>query len=185
MVSSTAHGQFRMLVEQLPLIRVLTEHLHGGGHLVSGGVRPCQQQAAREHAQFGGIEAIPVILGANQIGEQIISQAVPTLGDHVVDVVVELPPRAHHDGLEFADVDGEAERFEDVVGPQRKLLPVLAGRAEQRADDRDGVGARKIRDDVAAARASNLIDETVHHVDHGVVQGRDRSGGERLGTQTP
>ena len=31
-------------------------------------VRPRQQQAARKHAQFGGVEAVAVVLGANQLG---------------------------------------------------------------------------------------------------------------------
>jgi hypothetical protein len=35
---------------------------------------------------------------------------------------------------------GEAEGFEDVVGPESELLPVFAGRAKQGADDGDGVG---------------------------------------------
>ena len=174
-----------MLLEQLPLVGVLAEHLHGGGHLVSGGVRSRQQQATGEHPQFGGIEPIPVVLGANEVGEQIVSQGVPAMGDHIVDVVVELPPRPHDGGLDFANVGGEAEGLEDVVGPRRELLPVFAGRAEQRADDRDGVRAREVGDDVAASVVGDPIDEIGHHVDHGVVQARNRSGGERLGAQTP
>ena len=151
-----AHRQFGVLLEQLPLLRVLAQHVHRGGHLVAGGVGARQQQAAGEHAQFGGVEAIAVVLGANQVGEQVVGQAVPAPGDHVVDVVVELAPRAHDDRLDFAEIDGEAEGLEDVVGPERELLPVLAGRAEQRADDRDGVGARDVGDDVAAARVGDL-----------------------------
>src|ERR1700738_3664059 len=57
----------------------------------------------------------------------------------IVSSVVELPPRAHD--LRFiGDIESEAEGFEDVVRPQGKLLPVLAWRTEQRADDRDRVG---------------------------------------------
>ena len=75
------------------------------------------------------------------------------------------------------------EGFEDVVRPQGELLPILAGRAEQRADDRDGVGAREVGDDVAAARVGDPIDQLVHHLDHGVVQAQGRSGCECLGRQ--
>ena len=109
---------------------MLAEHLHGCGHLVAGGVCPREQQAACKHAQFFGIESIPVILGADQVGEQIIGQAVPATGDHVVDVVVELSPCPHDGGLELPDVGGEAEGFEDVVSPRREPLPVFAGRTE-------------------------------------------------------
>ena len=70
---------------------MLAQHLHRGGHLIAGGVRPRQQQAARQHAQFGGAEAIAVVLGANQVGKQVVGEAVSPAGDHVVDVVVELP----------------------------------------------------------------------------------------------
>jgi hypothetical protein len=130
MVSSTAHGQFGVFLEQLPLLGVLAQDVHRGGHLVRCRVRTRQQQASREHPQFGGVEAIAVILSANQVGKQVVSQAVPAPGDHLVDVVVELPPRAHDDRLDFAEIDSEAESFEDVVGPPEELLPVLAGCAE-------------------------------------------------------
>ena len=79
-----------------------------------------------------------------------------------------------------------AERLnalKDVVGPRREPLPVFAGCAEQRADDRDGVGARDVGDDVTVAAVGDLVDQIVHHVDHGVVQARNRSRGERLGAQ--
>lgn len=33
----------------------------------------------------------------------------------------------------------------------------------------DGVRSRDVGDDVTAARAGDLIDQLVHHVDHGVV----------------
>ena len=106
------------------------------------------------------------------------------MGDHVVDVVVELAPGPHDGGLERADVGGEAERLEDVVGPRREPLPVFARRAEQCADDRDRVGPREVGDDVTVALVGDLVDQTAHHVDHGVVQARNRSRGERLGAQT-
>ena len=170
--------------EQLPLIGVLAEHLHRRGHLIAGGVRSRQQQAAREHPQFGGIEAVPVVLGADQVGEQVIGQGVPAMGDHVVDVVVEFAPGPHDGGLELSNVGGEGEGFEDVVRPRRELLPVFAGRAEQRADDGDGVGPREVGDDVTAPGIDDLVDEIVHHADHRLMQARNRSGGERLGTQT-
>jgi hypothetical protein len=46
---------------------VLAEHLHRSGDLIAGGVCSREQQPAGEHPQFGGIEAISVILGADQV----------------------------------------------------------------------------------------------------------------------
>lgn len=47
------------------------------------------------------------------------------LGDHVVDVGVELFPGSQDDGRVVGDVP--AEDLEDVVGPAREQLPVLRG----------------------------------------------------------
>ncbi len=137
----------------------------------------------RQHAQLGGVEAVALVPGADQVGEQVVGQVVPAARHHLVDVVVELAPRAHHDRLDLAQVDGEAERLEHVVGPRREPPPVLARRAEQRADDRHGVGAGDVGDDVAATRRGYPVDQLVHHGGHGVVQAGDSARGERLGAQ--
>ena len=94
----------------------------------------------------------PRILDANEFGEQIIGQALSPGRDHVVDVGVELVPRLQDDGLLFGEIAVEADDLEDVVGPSRELPPVLTRRSEQGADDRDRVGPRDIRDELAAAR---------------------------------
>ena len=70
-----------------------------------------------------------------------------------------------------------------IVGPGRESLPVLARRAQQSANDRDGIRARDVRDDVAAASIGDPVDEVFQHADHGVVQARHRSRRERLGAQ--
>ena len=46
------------------------------------------------------------MLGANEVGEQVVGQAAATSGDHDVDVIVEFAPSAHHIGYV---VDGEGE----------------------------------------------------------------------------
>ena len=106
------------------------------------------------------------------------------MGDHVVDVVVELAPGPHDGRLEGLNVGGEAERLKDVVGPRREPLPIFAGCAQQCADDRDGVGPREVGDDVTVAVVGDLVDQIAHYVDHGIVQARNRSRGERLRAQT-
>ena len=121
--------QFGMLRQQRPLVGMVDEHIDGPGQLVAGGVGAREQQAARQHAQFGGVEPIAFVLCADQIGQQIVGRVVSPAGDHLVDVIVEFAPRAHDE--RFVDTVGiESEGGEYLVGPQREQLPVLAGRAE-------------------------------------------------------
>ncbi len=92
------HRQAGLVPQQLPLIRVIAEDLDGGGDLVACGVGACQQESGDEHAQLFGVESITVVLGTNEVGEQVVGQGVATSGDHVVDVIVEFAPGAHHVG---------------------------------------------------------------------------------------
>ncbi len=135
---------------------------------------PGDQDAERQHAQLAGVEAVALVLDADEFGEQIVGQAVTPGRDHVVDVVVELVPRLEHDGLLLGEVEVEADDLEDVLGPAGELSPVLAWRAEQRTDDRDRVGTRDVGDEFAAARVGDLIDELVDDGVNGVVHPRRR-----------
>ena len=78
-----------MLGQQRPLVGVVAELLHGGGHLIAGGVGACDQQAFGEHAELVGGESIAVVFGADQLGDQVVGQVVASPGDHLVDVGVE------------------------------------------------------------------------------------------------
>ena len=184
-----AHGlldgagrQLGVLGQQRPLVGMVDEDVDGCGELVAGGVGARQQQSGGEHAQFVGVEAVAVVLGPDEVGQQIVGQRVPPVGDHVVDVGVEFAPGVHDE--RFVDAVGiEGEGGEDVVGPQCELLPVFAGRAEQRADDRNGIGPGDVGDDVATALGGNMIDEVVDDLDDDVVQACARAGGEGLGHQ--
>ena len=60
-----------MVGEQIPLIRVIAEDVNGSGNLVAGGVGTRHQQAARKHPQFGHAQPVAVVLGADQIGDQV------------------------------------------------------------------------------------------------------------------
>ena len=184
-----AHGlldgagrQLGVFGQQRPLVGMVDEDVDGCGELVAGGVGAREQQSGGEHAQFVGVEAVAVVLGPDEVGEQIVGQRVPPVGDHVVDVGVEFAPGVHDE--RFVDAVGiEGEGGEDVVGPQRELLPILARRAEQGADDRDGIGPGDVVDDVATAFGGNMIDEVVDDLDDGVVQARAGSRCEGLGHQ--
>ena len=183
MVSSTAFGcQLGMLGQQGPLVGVIAQHLHRGGELVAGGVGAGHQQAAREHEQFVVGEAVAVVFGADQLGDQVVGEVVAPVGDHVVEVGVERLPGPQDVGRVVGDVP--VEGLEDVVGPVREQLPVLAGGAEQRADDRDRVLAGDVGDHVAAARGGERVDQLGDHLDDRGAQPRGRPGGERLGHES-
>ena len=112
-----------MIGEQLPLVRVIAEDVDGSGHLVAGGVGARHQDAAREHPQFGHAQAVAVVLGADQIGEQVLGGRLAAVGDHGVDIVVEFTPGRQDFWLVFGRVPGE--RLEELVGPGREQVAVL------------------------------------------------------------
>ena len=101
------------------------------------------------------------------------------MSDHVVEVGVERLPGGQDDGRIVDDVP--AEELEDVVGPVREQLPVFAGCAEQRADDRNRVLPGNVGDHVAAARANQRIHQIADDLDDRRAQPCDSPGGERLG----
>ena len=43
-------------------------------------------RTGRTHGTTHGIESIAAVLGADEVGEQVVVQGVATSGDHVVDV---------------------------------------------------------------------------------------------------
>jgi hypothetical protein len=73
-------------------------------------------------------EAVAVVLGADQLGDQVVGEGVAPVSDHVVEVGVERLPGGQDDGRVVGDVP--AEELEDVVGLVREQLPVFAGCAE-------------------------------------------------------
>ncbi len=90
----------------------------GCGELVAGGVGARQQQAGGEHAQFVGVEAIAFVLGADEVGQQIVGQRVSPACDHLVDVVVEFAPGAHD------------ERFVEPSGLKVKAVKMSSAHSE-------------------------------------------------------
>ena len=96
---------------------------------------------------------------------QVVGERFAPAGDHVVDVVVEFPPRREDVGLVFGDVP--AEQLEEVVGPVGEQSPVLTRGTEQRGDDRHRVGPGDVGDHLAASlrrradRSAPLITSTM------------------------
>ena len=98
------------------------------------------------------------------------------MGDHVVDVCVELVPDPHDDVLLVDNIGVQPHDLEDVFRPQCKLLPVLGRRAKKRADDRDRVGPGDVGNEVAPAGIGDLIVTCTSPAS------RNRRVGEELGT---
>ncbi len=99
--------------------------------------------------------------------------------DHVAHVGRELRARPLDERQVLEQVG--VEDAEDVGGPRREELPVLGRRAEQLADDRDGVGLAHVGHQLALALAGDLVDQLVDHRPHGGAQpvGRGRREGGR------
>ena len=95
---------------------------------------------------------------------------------------------ACHLGLRGLD---EWQVFEDVVvedseqvrRPPAEQLPVLFRRAEQTADDRDGIGLAHVGDEFAAPCAGKRVDEAVDDLADVGPQSVGRLGGERGATK--
>ena len=114
--------------------------------------------------------------------DQVVGEVVAPLGDHVVDVGVELVAGRHDDRLVVGDVP--VEDLEDVLGPVGEQLPVFAGSAEQRADDRNRVPACDVGDHVAVPRAGHRVDQFGDDVDDRGLQSCGRPWCERLADQS-
>ena len=112
-----------MVCEQLPLVRVIAEDVDGCGHLVAGGVGARHEDAARQHSEFVHVQVVAVVLGANQLGDQVIGGRGAAVGDHRVDIVVEFTPGLEDLGLVLGRVP--AERLEELVCPRREQVTVL------------------------------------------------------------
>lgn len=102
--------------------------------------------------------------------------------DHVLEVGVELIPRRQDVGPVVDDVP--FEELLDVIAPNREQLPVLAGSAQQRADDRRRVSTGDVGDEVAAPNAGDRLDQFGDDLDDQRLQPRGATGRECLGDQS-
>ena len=62
------------LRQQLPLVRVVGQHLHCGGQLVAGGVGAGVKQDHGEVDKLVVGQPVAVVLCADQLGDQIVGQ---------------------------------------------------------------------------------------------------------------
>ena len=78
----------------------------------------------------------------------------------------------------------QVEDLEDVIGPVGEQLPVLAGGAQQPADDRNRVPAGDVGDHVAAPRDGHRVDQLGDDLDDRGLQSCGRPWCERLGDES-
>ena len=109
---------------------------------------PALSTALGEHPQLGPREPIAFVLGLHELGHEVVAGLARRSSTIVVDVGVELVEGAQDVGPVLDGV--ELEDLEDVVGPVAEPRPVLAGSAEQLADDRDRIPLHQL-DDVELA----------------------------------
>ena len=93
-----------MLGQQRPLVRVLGQHLHGGGQLIAGGVGTGVEQDGDEVDQLVVGEPVAVVFGANELGDQVVAERPAAASDQAPEVGVELFPRPQNGGLVGCDV---------------------------------------------------------------------------------
>ena len=183
MSSSTAFAaKLAGVGQQCPLIGVVAQHMRRRPQLQAGGVGASHQQRGNEHAKFVGAEAVTVVLGSDQIGDQVAGQNVAPAREHLVDVAVQRLPSGQDPRRLVGRVP--AEGLQNNVGPVGELFPVLGWCAEQCADDRDRVLAGYVGDHIAAAAADLTIDEAVDDLDDRRAQSCGRLRREGLAHQS-
>jgi hypothetical protein len=131
--------------------------------LVTSGVGTSSEQSGGQHEKFAAAEPVTVVLGADQVRDQVVGEVFPALRKHFFEIGVEFGPGRLDGGPVAGDVP--VEYFLDLIGPCGEQLPVLTRCAEQRADDRGGVPARDIGDHVAVSDGGQRVDEFSDDVD--------------------
>lgn len=174
-------GQLRALGEQRPLVGVVGQHLHRRGELVAGGVGAGAEQRRAQHEQFVVGEPVTIVFGSDELRDQVVGQRRTALGDQLLEVGIELIPCGQDHRTVFGDVP--IEDLLDVIGPVAEQVLILRRCAQQRADDRRGVAASDVDDDVAASRLGERADQAVDDLDDERAQPLRAPGGEGLGYQ--
>ena len=172
-----------MLGQQRPLVGMVGECVDRAGQLITRRVGAGHQQSGGQHPQLREAEAVAVVFGADQIGDQIVGETVAPVGNHLVDVGVEFVPVGQDRGNLVGGVP--AERLEELVGPRRELFPIAGRCAQQRANDRDRIVTRNVGDDVAVSATGALFEQRIDHLFDRRAKPLGGSGCERLADQSP
>jgi hypothetical protein len=76
-----ALGELRLLGQQLPLVRVVGEEGDGAAELVAGRVGAADDDGLDHHHELLGRELVALLLGRDEVGEEIVGRLRATVGD--------------------------------------------------------------------------------------------------------
>jgi hypothetical protein len=131
-------------LEQFPLVRVLEEGVHAVRHGVAGGLVPRNGEQDDEEREFDLTHGLPVDIGFDQPGDDVIGRAAAPLVGHVVGVAHQLGVGGHVVRLEVRVVG-----VHDRVGPVEQLLPVRLRHADQIGDGQQRQLHRDVINEIA------------------------------------
>ena len=160
---------------------MLGEQGDGARELVAGGVGATDEHRDGHALELLGVEPIARLLGRDQVGQQVVGRCHTPSLDELVHVRAHLGLRGLDEWQVFEDV--VVEDSQQVRRPPTEQLPVLFRRAQQTADDRDGIGLAHVGHELAAPSAGKRVDEPVDDLAHVGPQTVGRLGGERGGDQ--
>jgi hypothetical protein len=83
-------GQLATRAQQCPLVGVVMQEVNRCCQLVAGGVGTGGEQRGGQHEKFAVAEAVTVVLGADQVRDQVLGEVVPALREHLFAIGVEL-----------------------------------------------------------------------------------------------
>ncbi len=156
--------ELRSLRQEAPLIWVTREQGDRARELVARRVGAADEHRDRHALEVFHVEAVSRLLHRDEVGEQIVGRTLAPPLDETLHVLPDLVLRLEDRRQLRHEV--AVEEPQEVTGPPAEQPPILFGRAEQRADDRDRIGLAHIGHELAAARRRDRVDEAVDHLAH-------------------
>ena len=153
------------------------EHGDGAPELVAGGVGATDDHRLHHHHELAVAQTVTRLLGGDQRSEQVLCGAVAAVLDEPADVLVEVVLGLDDQRPVLGQV--AVEDAQKIRRPDAEALPVLSRRAEQFADDRDGVRLTDVAHQVAASAGRHVVDQLLDHLAHEGTKAVGRLGRER------
>ena len=142
-------GRSQFLVE-LPLIAELGEGVHAVGDRVAGGLIARHGQQNDEKPEFVVGKLVPLHVGLNQLGDQVVARVGGAVGGHLHGVHDQLDGRAHGViGLEL-----RIDVADHLVGPVEEFLALLLRHPHQARDGLQWKLAGNLFDEISGALTS-------------------------------
>jgi hypothetical protein len=164
--SAAACGQpLGVFSQQLPLIRVLGEQPDAVRQLRLGGVHPAHEHRAHEVAHLLLGQPVAVLLGLDQVRDQVVLGVALALLDQVRDVIHELGRGLLERRQHRRDRD-RVELLLDQVRPVSELRCVLERRAHDTRDHPSGIRLGECVDEVALAVGGDGVPHLLELLPH-------------------